>query len=56
MTRKLASIKPITHIKPIPEADAIECAIVDGVVFKSLTSDFTFKAISNSYLLKHKDR
>jgi RNA ligase (TIGR02306 family) len=30
MTRKLASIKPITHIKPIPDADAIECAIVDG--------------------------
>jgi RNA ligase (TIGR02306 family) len=29
-TRKLASIKPITHIKPIPDADAIECAIVDG--------------------------
>jgi RNA ligase (TIGR02306 family) len=30
MTRKLASIKPITHIKSIPDADAIECAIVDG--------------------------
>lgn len=30
MTRKLASIKPITHIRPIPDADAIECAIVDG--------------------------
>ncbi len=28
--RKLASIKPITHIKPIEGADAIECAIVDG--------------------------
>ena len=28
--RKLASIKPITYIKPIPDADAIECAIVDG--------------------------
>lgn len=28
----------------------------EGVVFKSLNSDFTFKAISNSYLLKHKDR
>jgi RNA ligase (TIGR02306 family) len=28
----------------------------EGVVFKSLSSDFTFKAISNSYLLKHKDR
>jgi RNA ligase (TIGR02306 family) len=29
-TRKLASIKPITYIKPIEGADAIECAIVDG--------------------------
>lgn len=28
----------------------------EGVVFKSLGSDFTFKAIANSYLLKHKDR
>jgi RNA ligase (TIGR02306 family) len=28
----------------------------EGIVFKSLSSDFTFKAISNSYLLKHKDR
>ena len=28
--RKLASIKPITYIKPIENADAIECAIVDG--------------------------
>jgi RNA ligase (TIGR02306 family) len=28
--RKLASIKPITYIKPIEGADAIECAIVDG--------------------------
>jgi RNA ligase (TIGR02306 family) len=28
--RKLASIKPITYIKPIDGADAIECAIVDG--------------------------
>jgi RNA ligase (TIGR02306 family) len=28
--RKLASLKPITHIKPIEGADAIECAIVDG--------------------------
>lgn len=30
MTRKLVSIKPITYIKPIEGADAIECAIVDG--------------------------
>ena len=29
-TRKLASVKPITYIKPIEGADAIECAIVDG--------------------------
>jgi RNA ligase (TIGR02306 family) len=28
----------------------------EGLVFKSCESDFTFKAISNSYLLKHKDR
>jgi len=28
----------------------------EGVVFKSHRSDFTFKAIANSYLLKHKDR
>lgn len=28
----------------------------EGLVFKSWRSDFTFKAISNSYLLKHKDR
>jgi RNA ligase (TIGR02306 family) len=28
--RKLASVKKITHIKPIPDADSIECAIVDG--------------------------
>ncbi len=28
--RKLASIRPITYIKPIEGADAIECAIVDG--------------------------
>jgi RNA ligase (TIGR02306 family) len=28
--RKLASVKPITYIKPIEGADAIECAIVDG--------------------------
>lgn len=28
--RKLASIKEITEIRPIPEADAIECAIVGG--------------------------
>lgn len=28
--RKLASIRPITHIKPIEGADAIECAIVNG--------------------------
>lgn len=30
MTRKLASIKTITHIRPIPGADAIECAFVGG--------------------------
>jgi RNA ligase (TIGR02306 family) len=30
MTRKLASIAEITHIKPIEGADAIECAIVNG--------------------------
>lgn len=30
MTRKLASIQEITHIKPIPDADAIECAVVNG--------------------------
>jgi RNA ligase (TIGR02306 family) len=28
----------------------------EGLVFKSWESDFTFKAIANSYLLKHKDR
>jgi RNA ligase (TIGR02306 family) len=28
----------------------------EGLVFKSCESNFTFKAISNSYLLKHKDR
>ena len=28
----------------------------EGLVFKSWESDFTFKAISNSYLLKQKDR
>lgn len=28
----------------------------EGLVFKSFSSNFTFKAISNSYLLKHKDR
>jgi RNA ligase (TIGR02306 family) len=28
----------------------------EGLVFKSWDSPFTFKAISNSYLLKHKDR
>lgn len=28
----------------------------EGLVFKSNDSDFTFKAIANSYLLKHKDR
>jgi len=28
----------------------------EGLVFKSHWSDFTFKAIANSYLLKHKDR
>jgi RNA ligase (TIGR02306 family) len=28
----------------------------EGLVFKSFWSDFTFKAIANSYLLKHKDR
>lgn len=29
-TRKLASIKPITSIHPIENADAIECAVVDN--------------------------
>lgn len=28
--RKLASIKEITEVRPIPGADAIECAIVGG--------------------------
>lgn len=28
----------------------------EGLVFKSYDSNFSFKAISNSYLLKHKDR
>ena len=28
--RKLAKISEITYVKPIPDADAIECAIVDG--------------------------
>lgn len=28
----------------------------EGLVFKSWESDFTFKAIANSYLLKHNDR
>lgn len=28
----------------------------EGLVFKSWEGDFTFKAIANSYLLKHKDR
>jgi len=28
--RKLASIKEITEIRPIPDADAIECAVVGG--------------------------
>jgi len=30
MTRKLASIKTITEVRPIPDADSIECAIVGG--------------------------
>ena len=29
-SRKLAKISEITYVKPIPDADAIECAIVDG--------------------------
>lgn len=28
--RKLVSVKPITELRPIPEADAIQCAIVDN--------------------------
>lgn len=28
----------------------------EGLVFKSYDSEFTFKAISNSYLLKNKNR
>ena len=30
MTRKLATIRRISEIRPIPNADAIECAVVDG--------------------------
>lgn len=28
--RKLASIRKITSLRPIPDADAIECAVIDG--------------------------
>ena len=28
--RKLASIRKIAGVRPIPEADAIECVTVDG--------------------------
>ena len=43
MTRKLASIQKVVGTAPI-----------GGVVFKSTSRDFSFKAISNSYLLKQK--
>ena len=33
-----------------------EKVLREGVVFKSAESEFTFKAIANSYLLRHKDK
>lgn len=59
--RKLASIQKVVATVPIEGADAIEVVFVLGWqvvakkgVFKSTTRDFSFKAISNSYLLKQK--
>lgn len=52
MERKLASIRVIADLLPIPDADAIETAIVEGFVFKSHDSDFQFKIINDKFLLK----
>ena len=52
--RKMATVRKIDDIQQIENADAIEKAVVGGwnVVVKSCTDDFSFKVISNSYLLK----
>ena len=55
ITRKLATVRVIKELRPIPGADRIECAVIDGwegVVFKSSDGQTSFKAISNGYLLK----
>jgi RNA ligase (TIGR02306 family) len=42
-------------ILKLAERPSINHPIAEGIVFKSLDSDFTFKAINNQFLLKEKD-
>lgn len=45
--------KPLTEILAISEGKSINNKMREGIVWQSLTSPFTFKAISNKYLEKN---
>ena len=46
----------VKHLLEMAEGDGMNKGVKrEGLVFKHLTSDFSFKAISNAYLLKNKD-
>ena len=45
----------VNDLLKLAEGASINHAIREGIVFKSLDSDFTFKAINNEFLLKEKD-
>ena len=52
--RKLATIRRIAEVKSIEGAGMNNGVKREGLVFKHNNSEFSFKAISNSYLLKEK--
>lgn len=44
--RKLVTVRRVASLSPIPNADRIEVATIDG--------SHSFKCVSNEYLLKEK--
>ena len=50
--RKLASIREISEVKPIKNADRIEVCVVDGWEVICKVNDSSFKVINPDFLLK----
>lgn len=50
--RKLATIREISEIKPIKNADRIEVCVVDGWEVVCKVNEFSFKVINLDFLLK----